>query len=310
MRPSIPLRTRTAPSLMTSESPTSDPTYHPLFDDPAADTVLQSIEGTLFRVPAFVLRSTAGYFAATLPAAAADANTRTPPPPLSVPVPLHEHDPALIWVLCILSGLAPPAPLRDFAAAEDALALAERWDAPGAIARVRDALTGPDFLAEPLRLYAVAVRFGWAEEARVASRGTLALSLYDAAHREALGRLPARDLLALLGLHRRRRNALEEMLSGETAEGVIPVTVSGRCAACGLHTDNYAWRELRARIFVEMDGRPLGDTVTGFAVDEWREAVACWNCKCEGAGCGKAIYDRESILRQIKACIEKLPDTV
>ncbi|KAJ7727998.1 hypothetical protein DFH07DRAFT_945809 [Mycena maculata] len=280
-------------------SETSAPAYHPLFSDPAADTVLQSIEGTLFRVPRFVLRSTAGYFFATL-SAAADAQV----------VPLPDHDSEVVCVLCMLCGLAPPAPLADWGAAEDALALAERWDAPGAVARVRDALTGPAFLAEPLRLYAHAVRFGWEEEARVAARATLALSLYDDAHRTVLARVPPRNLLALLGLHRRRRDALDRMLSGEVPEGVTSAALGGRCAACGLDTDNYAWREFRARIFAEMDRRPLGDSVTGFAVEEWREALACWNSKCGGSGCGQPSYDRDSILRQIKACIDKLPDAV
>ncbi|KAJ7131137.1 hypothetical protein C8R44DRAFT_774411 [Mycena epipterygia] len=76
--------------------------------------------------------------------------------------------------------------------------------------------------------------------------------------------------------------------------------VSGRCKACGLGADNWAWREFRAR---------PRDTVTGLGVKEWREAAACWREKCAGAGCGKGIYNRERILREIKACIDRLPDT-
>lgn len=48
----------------------------------------------------------------------------------------------------------------------------------------------------------------------------------------------------------------------------------------------------------------------GSAVDDWREALACWNAKCAGAKCGKALYEREVILPLIKACIDKLPETV
>ncbi|KAJ7358570.1 hypothetical protein DFH08DRAFT_770375 [Mycena albidolilacea] len=276
--------------------------YHPLFNDPAADTVLRSTEGTLFRVPAFVLRRTTGYFAATLPPPTA-ADTE--------PVPLDEPASLLAHTLSILCGLPPPsaAPL-DFDTAEAILALSERWAAPGAAARVRDAITGPAFLAEPLRLYVVAVRAGWTDEAHIAARGTLVLSLYDEVHHELLRRLPARDLMALLGLHRRRRDALDRMLRSESTEGVSAAAVSGCCGACGLSADNHLWKEYRARIFAEMDIRALGDTVIGSGTDEWREALACWNAKCAGAGCGKTIYDRDTILPEIKACMDRLPDTV
>ncbi|KAJ6494252.1 hypothetical protein C8R45DRAFT_824731 [Mycena sanguinolenta] len=280
---------------MAAEGSTTPSAYHPLFSDPAADTILRSIEGTLFRVPAFVLRRTTGYFAATLPALA-DAEQ----------IPLDEPAALLAQTLSLLCGLPPPDAALDFDKAEAILGLAERWDAPGAAARVRDAITGPVFLAEPLRLYLVAVRAGWEDEARIASRGTLVLSLCDEVHNELLRRLPTRDLMTLLGLHRRRRDTLDTLLKTK----VNMAAVSGACAACGLQGDNYLWREYRARIFTEMDIRALGDTVIGSAVDEWPEALACWSAKCAGAGCSKAIYDRDTILPEIKACIDQLPDTV
>ncbi|KAJ7181257.1 hypothetical protein C8R46DRAFT_599479 [Mycena filopes] len=282
--------------------------YHPQFNDPAVDTVLRSTENTLFRVPAFVLRRTTGYFAATLPPSAPNTPTN------NEPIPLAEPSALLARAFSILCGLPPPDPedaALDFPTAESLLALADRWSAPALAAHVRAALTTPPFLAEPLRMYALAARAGWREEARLASSRTLPLRLYeDDAHDALLRRVPTPDLLALLALHRRRRDALDRMLSGEDAEGVKPAAVSGCCAACGLQADNYVWREYRARIFMEMDTHPLGDTVLGPAVDEWREALACWGAKCAGADCGKALYERETILPQIKACIDKLPKTV
>ncbi|KAJ7172923.1 hypothetical protein C8R43DRAFT_1230982 [Mycena crocata] len=288
---------------MSMPSDVEPPVYHPLFADPEANTVLRSCpDGTLFRVPAFALRRTSEYFAATLPV--------TQP---TLAEPLDEPPPAAIltYVLCLLCGLPPPSPLADFDTAEAALALAAGWSAPGATARVRDALTAPAFLdSDPLRLYVLASRAGWADEAALAARGTLTLSLYDDAHEGLLKRLRAVDLLRLFALHRRRRDALDRMLSGTDPEGVNPAAVCGRCAACGVEADNWMWRELRARIFAEMDTRALGDTVLGFAADEWREAVACWGAKCAGTGCGKALYDRDTIMSQIKQCIDRLPDVV
>ncbi|KAJ7289405.1 hypothetical protein C8J57DRAFT_1628257 [Mycena rebaudengoi] len=281
------------------------PRYDPAFSEPDADTVLRSIEGTLYRVPAFVLRRTSGYFAATLPVTPdSSANNSN----ADAAIPIREPDAVLAHVLRLMCGL-PAAPPPSFDAVEDVLALIERWDAPGPLSAVRSAITRPVLLAEPLRLYAAAVRFGWAEEARLAARLTLTLALHAGEHRDVLSRLPAKHLMELLGLHRGRRDALQGMLRGLPA-GSVPGGNKVVCVACGTPADNYAWRELLARIFFEMDVRPLGDTVLGFAVDEWREAVACWNVKCLGEGCGKPVYDREVILRDIKTCMEKLPDTV
>ncbi|KAJ6548642.1 hypothetical protein B0H19DRAFT_1379026 [Mycena capillaripes] len=327
-----------AESPSSSSSSSSPSPYHPFFAplDPAADTILRSTEGTLFCVPAFVLRRTAGYFAATLPSTSTlltDADAEAEPEP----VPLTEPAALLARALSILCGLPPPtspsepAAALDFPTAESLLALSERWAAPGLASRVRDAITGPTFLAQPLRLYVLAVRAGWTEEARQAARRTLVLNLYsrdaddeagekDQGQGELLRRLPTPDLMSLLRLHRRRRDVLDRLLSGKEGEGhgesegeeggVSPQAVSGRCKACGVETDNYLWREYRARIFVEMDKRALGDTVTGAGVDEWREALACWNAKCAGAECGKVIYDRDTILPEIQRCIDRLPDTV
>ncbi|KAK7024744.1 hypothetical protein R3P38DRAFT_2950999 [Favolaschia claudopus] len=181
---------------------------------------------------------------------------------------------------------------------------------------MRDAITNPVFLAEPLRLYVVAVRAGWREEASLAARGTLVLGLYDDVHTELLRRLPTLDLMVLLGLHRRRRDLLDQMLSGqwEDAEGqsfgLGKKVVGGTCAACAYVTDNHVWREYRARIFLEMDRRPLGDTVLGSAVDDWSEAQACWRAKCAREGCDKLLWDRDTIMPQLKACIDRLPDAI
>ncbi|KAJ6517894.1 hypothetical protein C8R47DRAFT_959925 [Mycena vitilis] len=289
-------------------------TYHPLFADPAADTVLRSAEGTLFRIPAHVLRRTTGYFAATLPPSSAlNINTAQHP---AQPIPHTEPAALLARALLILCGLPPSGPPLDFATAESLVALAAHWAAPALASYVRSAITAPPFLAQPLRLYALCARAGWADEARIAARATLSLSLFDEAkHGEVLRGMSVGALMELLRLHRRRRDLLDRMLSGKTeAEDEAGIDlkekVSGKCAACGAEGGNSLWRQYRARIFVEMDVRPLGDTVTGAGVDEWREALACWGAKCTEKDCGKALYDRDAILPEIKACIDRLPDTV
>jgi hypothetical protein len=82
---------------------------------------------------------------------------------------------------------------------------------------------------------------------------------------------------------------------------------------CGLtELDNRTWEELKHAMFVEMDRRPLGDTIE-LAVGEgteWPEAKACWAARCPMDGCGGLNYDRNSTMRQIRHCVECLPMTI
>jgi hypothetical protein len=76
--------------------------------------------------------------------------------------------------------------------------------------------------------------------------------------------------------------------------------------------DNYAWRAFKDVIFLEMERRPLGDTlgvVMGNTEDS-PEALACWEAKCTKVGCGGLSYDRIATLRQIRECIALLPSTI
>ncbi|KAJ7131101.1 hypothetical protein C8R44DRAFT_871634 [Mycena epipterygia] len=76
--------------------------------EPAADIILRSADGTLFRVPSITLRRTTGY-----------TELHEEPVPAST----------LAYVLCILCGLPSPIEDLDFDTVESALALASRWAA-------------------------------------------------------------------------------------------------------------------------------------------------------------------------------------
>ncbi|KAK0466618.1 hypothetical protein IW261DRAFT_1574370 [Armillaria novae-zelandiae] len=59
-------------------------TYHPTFNAPDADTILSSLDNTLYRLPSPILK----------------------------PIPIQEHDAVLKRLLHILSGLAIPLCVR------------------------------------------------------------------------------------------------------------------------------------------------------------------------------------------------------
>ncbi|KAF8646027.1 hypothetical protein AX16_007452 [Volvariella volvacea WC 439] len=417
--PSNPQRDGMAGSPMEVTSGTTLPVrYDSAFSSPEADVVLASLEGTLYRVPSFVLRNTCGMFRKLLgprrhyshsrqqiqeqesPQAPAQSNgyprasSPTPstlssissfsglssspvqipnstdtdsalhhpvpgaPNPTAVntahptaspalpspspaysfasssctinssseqsPIIISHSDKILSRVLRLLTGLETE-PLQCFDELEEVLALIEQFDAPGPLSVIQGSITSPFFLSDPLRLYGITTRFGWEEEAKLASEKTLALSLFDDENQHLLRRLSTKSLLALLSLHRKRRDEFKNYVDtadsffvGNGGDESIP------CAGCGQMIDNHWWREYKSRMFLEMDKRPLGDKIIGLeGVEEWQEAVNCWNAKCEGGingggsgngngsrGCGRLYYDKVATLRDIRAILEKLPKTI
>jgi hypothetical protein len=155
---------------------------------------------------------------------------------------------------------------------------------------------------QPLRLYAVACRYDWEEESRAASTETLKLNIHDPEHRPALQRLSTDALLDLFALHRERREALRARLD------VAPFIVGGTtlCGPCGWRLDYHTWRELKHRIIMEMDVRPLGDTILQRGLLEWEEALACWSAKCPNKDCKRVLYDKTSTIGTINSVIADL----
>ncbi|KAG6852540.1 hypothetical protein C0991_011056 [Blastosporella zonata] len=281
---------------------------HPLFDSKEATVALYSAEGTLYRIPSFVLRNTTGYFLAILRmplplGQQADSQAKS-----IYTIVVDETDVVLERILRLISGLEAPM-WGSLDEMESVMSLAEKWDAQGPISLIRSAVTAPKFLADPLRLYGIATRFGWEEEAKLASTYTLRLSLFDEEYADKLERLPTKGLLDLLSLHRRRRDLFKTFLDSEeifTAGN----NLKGYCSGCGEQVDNHSWRELKARIFFEIDQCPMGDTLMGLDMEEWREAIACWSAKCPIEDCGRLNYNKVATMRDIQSCLDKLPFTI
>jgi hypothetical protein len=158
----------------------------------------------------------------------------------------------------------------------------------------------------PIRLYALACKFGWEEEAKQASTETLKYSIYLPEYRASLRRLNTEPLLNLVELHRARREELRKRLD------LAPFVIGGTtmCVPCGWRLDYHTWRELKYKIIMEMDARPLGDTILEQGLTEWFEAQACWNAKCPNADCHRLLYDKVSTITAIRVAISELPDSV
>lgn len=286
---------------MSSKSPEKETqVYHPQFSSQEADIILISSDDTAYRVPHFTLRNTCGFFRNHLSGYTPhlDGTDRFPA------IEVVERDKVLTKVLCMICGLQTEN-WESIDEVDDALSLAQKWDAPGPLSIIRGAITAPMFLSEPLRLYGIATKFEWDEETRIAATQTLSLNLYDEENRSNLERISSRSLMTLFRLHRSRRDCFKRLLDGDTSLFAAGNAAKYVCAGCGEWTDNHTWRELKARMFMEMDKRPLGDTLRGLDMEEWPEAIACWEAKCRH--CGRINYDKLNTLRDIKRCIDKLP---
>ncbi|KAF5387574.1 hypothetical protein D9757_006580 [Collybiopsis confluens] len=239
------------------------------------------------------------------------------------------------------------------------LYLTEHWDAPGPQSILRLTITSPPFLAHPLRLYALSTHFGWIPEAKLASKHTLGMNLYEfdieAGFEEdgsggrdsgsetvvgndsgtagtttpasntdieidtdpdsesfsalALRSIPSSALLALLRLHRTRRDLLKKHLDDPHIFSQGNSDTS-RCTACNnpAPIDNSAWRELKSRVFSEMDKCPRGDFIGSWEMEEWKETRRCWESKC--AKCGEVLYSKGATIGKILEGLRSLPETV
>ncbi|KAF7296400.1 BTB domain-containing protein [Mycena chlorophos] len=222
---------------------TAKETYHPSFDDEFADVVLQSLEGTLYRVHSFVLRTTSGFFRTML-------SLPQPPAPDGKPhhaeIPVGEHDAVLERVLRMLCGLEIPR-WTSFDELESALELIEKWDTPGPLSFIRTALPAPMFADDPLRVYLLATRFGWQEETDSALVQTLKLDLLAPASEfeSMLCRLSSRSLLKLITFHERCKTRFRTALDG--TELFAAGNEEQRECSCGKRRDNYTWRMLKAK---------------------------------------------------------------
>ena len=208
--------------LKTSNNTSCKSSYHPLFSYPSGDVVLRSTDGTLYRLHSYTLRASSGLFDTLLSLPqpktcrpshnyhySTSGDSRLYPDILDV----YETDFPMAEVLKLIYGILTP--LRaPFDKIEAILALAEKWDAQGAIANLRSVFSLPQFIDQcPIRCYVLSRHYGWDYEARLASTRTLSLNLYEPIHAHSLNQLSSNDLHLLLNLHRKRRDMFRQLLN-------------------------------------------------------------------------------------------------
>ncbi|KAG2113822.1 uncharacterized protein F5147DRAFT_679983 [Suillus discolor] len=275
-------------------------TFHQSFSSLDADVVLGAKDQTLFRIHSWTLKTTSGWFRSLF-----SMPQQNPLPNHPEVINLDEDSHTLESLLLMICGL-PINPLTSYDEADAMLFAAEKYDMPGPMSLIRVLIMTPPFLDQPLRLYAAATRCGWEEEARHASAQSLALNIYAQEYQPVLRKLHTGAVLDLMNLHRNRREGIRQRLNEQP---FVTGSMTASCPRCRWKIDHHTWRELKYRVVMEMDVRPLGDTVVDVGLTEWPEAIACWDARCPNTECTCVLYDKVETLRLIRDCIDGLPKT-
>lgn len=183
------------------------------FDDSSADIILRSSNGFDFKVYKTILSKASPVFEGmfTLPV----------PPPSAVPaeeyrdglhvVNLTETTEALDALLRFCYPVREPT-LSSIEKTLEVFHAASKYDIDEGIMWARDKLAG--FAAkEPIRVYAIACRYGWEHEAKIAAKETLSMSLDTllCSKSKELGDISAYDLQRLCMYHIACRNAISHL---------------------------------------------------------------------------------------------------
>ncbi|KAG1741679.1 hypothetical protein EDB19DRAFT_1895072 [Suillus lakei] len=248
--------------------------YHPLFSSPDADVVFRSSEGTRYRMHSLVLRTTSGFFRPMLSLIDGGGSSSDPSSEAS-PIGLEENDRLPQW--------------DSLDEIEDVLHAAEKYDTPGPISTIRSAITSPRFMADPLRVYAIAARYQWEEALQHAAEACLSIAIHQQQYIPALKRIPTDDLLRLIDLRRERRDAFIHAINNETL-------------FTSVGDYQHPWHALKLAMYMEMDERQA--IVRNLDSQDWEAAKKCWNHRCI---CGKVVYDQIETMKRIRPCVDSLP---
>ncbi|KIM91278.1 hypothetical protein PILCRDRAFT_810530 [Piloderma croceum F 1598] len=296
-------RTHAFPVMM---DPATRRTYDVAFTEKDANIVLQSSDGIFFRMSSFTLRTTSGFFRAMM----------TLPPLGDISSAVHRDDEITLEeesvvvgrLLRMISGFETPK-WKSFDEVEDLLAAAYKYEMPGPLAAARTAFMWPFAAEQPLRLYAVAARYGWEEEAKLASKHSLTFSIHDKKHDSVLERVPSAWLLRLFRLHRERREAFEQkIIKNNIAFNIICENGFDLPKALP-KADMEPWLNLARLMLWEIDRCPAGGVLFNGGWMEWPEAGKCLQ-KTEYSCCRRKHNFGQEVDIMVRTTLQALPSTI
>ncbi|EIN12471.1 hypothetical protein PUNSTDRAFT_118293 [Punctularia strigosozonata HHB-11173 SS5] len=235
-------------------------------EESSSDIILRTSypEPTEFPAHRCILSIASGFWhdMFSLPQSSTEANT---PRPI---IDLSESTQTVERLLRLIYPVLDP-PIDSLDAIVPVLEAAVKYDIPLVIEKMRKLLVTPAQVeSAPLRVFAIAERFGLEEEAKIASRHTLSVNLLDSPLSEDLKHVTAYSYHQLLVLHRERAQAAQLLLDRHVPGG-------DHCEKCG-HEKRW-WVDYKKRAKEELAVRPTGNVV--FEI-KWtsKSVAACVGC--------------------------------
>ncbi|KAF5392619.1 hypothetical protein D9757_002218 [Collybiopsis confluens] len=184
------------------------------------------------------------------------------------------------------------------------LSAAVKYQISAIVHSLRKQLMSDKFTDEdPVRVFAIAVRFNLEEEAKVASRRTLRIDLMDHPLSPDLHHISAHTYHLLLSLHKRRAASAISLLK-------LPYHI--KCPQCNTGHATYNapkwWYHFQRRAEAELQFRP-GNTNVVFSPKFLLTSVkAVRDEGCES--CPGSFLESVESLEKMKMAIDNLPDTI
>jgi len=263
------------------------------FDASDADVILVSSDSTQFRVHRCILSAASPFFH--------DMFTLPQPPQLTLPsIPVSEPSLVIDTLLRFIYPVQDP-PLDSLCDLVPILTAAVKYDLTSVLTSLRALLVSPRFTtADPTRVYAIASRFEFEQEAQIASKYTLRVNVLDAPLSDDLKFISAYAYHRLLDLHRRRVQAAVQML-------ILPGDI--KCMQCNgssysIHIAPKWWAEFERRAREELSVRPTTDVI--FSMEFLAQVVIASGCQ----RCAGSVLDSWRFLEDLKRSIDALPATI
>ena len=259
------------------------------FAAPDADIILRSSDGKEFRVHKVILSLASPVFQGML-----DLPQPTKTPPSKIPtVDVPESSNVLEPFLQYLYPRSPPK-VPDLAMWEALYTIADKYNAM-ITETLRDMLI-PRFLEiSPVRVYALASHWGFEEEAKTASRGTLVLNVSNGFPEEDAKLMGIVACQKLYLLHIRRREKARALINNR------PHPTLNRNCAC--HPTNFS--AVTQALTLHVSTRPW---LT--AEDLHKEAARNSRTVCGNNNCPSSYKNMDAWFSSILEEMSKLPQTI
>jgi len=270
---------------------------HPHFDFADADIAILSGEGdpTKFCLHRCILMAASPFFKDMFSLPQSTLLQRKDVPE----VPVSEHANTLALLFQFLYPFKNPEieTLDDLVLVLDA---ALKYDFTAVIENLKTLLISPCFLEFfPLRVYAIACRYEFEEEARVASRYTLHENILDGQLSDDLKYITAYSYHRLLELHRHRARDAQDLLRPNQNLKCL------QCNSSGHGSFGYPkwWHEFEAKAKMELAIRPTTDIIFNINFLAQASVAGCPRCPA-------SLLESAGFLTELKQKIDALPSTI